>query len=132
MSESRCKEVDERLAELVDGEPDATLAFSSHLATCRECAAKLESAKRTAAWLGKAGDALSPQALEPDKLFRLAEARAKARGRRTVAWLGGAAALAASVAAVVYFSAGSGTTPPSQGLSGNLVRGTLRSPAPSF
>ncbi|MBI5500618.1 MAG: FecR domain-containing protein [Deltaproteobacteria bacterium] len=114
MSETRCKEVDDRLAELVDGESAAVQEFSSHLATCRECAARLEGAKRTAAWLRKAGDGVSPKSLEADAIFRLAEQRAKARTRRTAAWIGGAAAVAASVAAVVYFSIGTGTEPESQ------------------
>ncbi|MBI5486637.1 MAG: FecR domain-containing protein [Deltaproteobacteria bacterium] len=114
MSEARCKEVDDRLAELVDGEPAAVQEFSSHLATCRECAAKLEGAKRTAAWLRRAVDEVSPKSLEADAIFRLAQERARARTRRTAAWIGGAAALAASVAAVVYFSIGTGEGTDSQ------------------
>ena len=101
MSETRCREVDERLAELVDAEPAAQQALGEHLASCAECRAKLDHARRTAGWLRRAGDAQAPGVPEVDAIFRRAERQRRARSRRTVGWVGGVVALAASIALVV-------------------------------
>ncbi|MBN1773541.1 MAG: FecR domain-containing protein [Deltaproteobacteria bacterium] len=103
MSDTKCREMDERLAELVDAEPAAMEALGEHLASCAECRAKLEHARKTAGWLRRSGDAAAPAVPEVDALFRRAERQRQARTRRTVGWVGGAVALAASLALVVFF-----------------------------
>lgn len=104
MSETKCREVDERLAELVDAEPGALAALGEHVAACAACRAKLEHARRTAGWLRRAGDAAAPAVPEVEALFRRAERRERrARVVRAVAWAGGGLALAASAALVVFF-----------------------------
>lgn len=104
MSEAKCREVDERLAELVDAEPAAMEALREHVAACAACRAKVEHARRTAGWLRRAGDAAAPAVPEVEALFRRAERqRRRARVARAVAWAGGGLALAASVALVVFF-----------------------------
>ena len=104
MTETKCRELDERLAELVDAEPAALAALGDHAAACPTCRAKLEHARRTAAWLRRAGDAAAPPVPDVEALFRRAERRQRrARAARALAWAGGGLALAASAAFAVLF-----------------------------